>query len=267
ISSEGELLWGEDGVLVSQNTAEHPYFISLAVTDSAGGAIISWNDSSGCHSQRVDSGGTLLWDSDVVPGGLYLVSDGEGGSIMVCCESENDSIRTQRIDGNGIKQWGEKGTVFTIRKNIFSFTTVSDDNGGMILVWDEIGIPPNRGILAQRVNSYGQLGNIASVYEPPGVIVPDEVILHQNYPNPFNTTTIINYQLPSYNAQFPVTLKIFDVLGREIKTLVNEEQSAGIYSVLWDGKDNLGKEIGSGVYFYQLDICSVTETKKLTSIK
>jgi flagellar hook assembly protein FlgD len=71
----------------------------------------------------------------------------------------------------------------------------------------------------------------------------------QNYPNPFNPKTAISYQL---TANSRISLKIYDILGREIKTLINEIKTAGFYSVEWDGKNSIGQSVGSGVYFYQL---------------
>jgi len=82
----------------------------------------------------------------------------------------------------------------------------------------------------------------------------EEELLHnlsldQNYPNPFTEKTIINYQL---RANGYVTLKIYDKLGREIKVLVNECQTAGSQNAEWDGTDEKGKRVSSGMYFYQL---------------
>jgi hypothetical protein len=86
-------------------------------------------------------------------------------------------------------------------------------------------------------------------------MVPAEVVLMQNYPNPFNPSTLVSYRLP---RQSYVTLKVIDVLGREIATLVNGEQTAGYKTVVWDAAN-----IPSGVYFYLLQAGSYTETKKL----
>ncbi|NLT50468.1 MAG: T9SS type A sorting domain-containing protein [Ignavibacteria bacterium] len=102
--------------------------------------------------------------------------------------------------------------------------------------------------------------------------VPDQFSLSQNYPNPFNPSTMINYSLPAGRQELPmnnmVTLKIYDVLGREITTLVNEQKPAGTYSVQWDGTNSFGQSIGSGVYFYQLKASEgFVETKKMLLIK
>ena len=80
-----------------------------------------------------------------------------------------------------------------------------------------------------------------------------------NYPNPFNPETQISYQIPKDNF---VSLKIFNYLGQEIRTLVTENQQAGNFSVLWDGRDDSGNLVGSGFYFYVLQAGEFRETKK-----
>ena len=88
---------------------------------------------------------------------------------------------------------------------------------------------------------------------------PSEFILYQNYPNPFNPSTKISFSLP---AQSFVFLKIFDINGREVATIISEELSAGIYSRQWDAKG-----FSSGVYFYRLQAGSLIEMKKLLLLK
>lgn len=79
--------------------------------------------------------------------------------------------------------------------------------------------------------------------------IPTVFSLIQNYPNPFNPSAVISYSLP--NAQF-VTLRVYNMLGQEITTLVNEELNAGIYSVSWNGIDNSGVKVSSGTYIYRI---------------
>lgn len=93
-----------------------------------------------------------------------------------------------------------------------------------------------------------------------GVIVEHQPSsLSQNYPNPFNPTTVINYQLP---VSGKVTLKVYDLLGRELATLVNDRENAGSYSVKFDGS-----RLASGIYFYRLQAGSFSQTKKLMLVK
>jgi len=79
--------------------------------------------------------------------------------------------------------------------------------------------------------------------------------LFQNYPNPFNAVTNIQYTVGSGQSRLiHTTLKIYNILGKEVRELVNTRQSPGSYTIIWDGKDNEGKEVASGIYFYQLTV-------------
>ena len=89
--------------------------------------------------------------------------------------------------------------------------------------------------------------------------IPQSYSLLQNYPNPFNPSTFIRYQIPKSGF---VSLKIYDILGNEVKALVNETKSAGSYEVKFDGSD-----LSSGIYFYQLKTNNYTATKKLMLLK
>jgi len=89
--------------------------------------------------------------------------------------------------------------------------------------------------------------------------IPTQFILFQNYPDPFNSTTKINYTVPK--SVF-TTIKVYDVLGREVTTLVNENKSAGDYSIQFDG----GKLV-SGIYFYRMKAGDFVQTKKLILLK
>jgi hypothetical protein len=107
--------------------------------------------------------------------------------------------------------------------------------------------------------------------------------LFQNYPNPFNAVTRIQYAVGSpkdpSDRQSPepygsgqshpihTTLKIYNILGKEVRELVNTRQSSGNYVIIWDGKNNSGKEVTSGIYFYQLRAGDYKQTKKLVLIK
>jgi hypothetical protein len=94
--------------------------------------------------------------------------------------------------------------------------------------------------------------------------LPMQPELFQNYPNPFNPTTVIRYGLP---APGRVSVKVFDLLGREVATLVDDVQEAGYRSVEWKGVTSAGSPVGSGVYFYELRAGSYVETRKMMLIR
>lgn len=94
--------------------------------------------------------------------------------------------------------------------------------------------------------------------------VPSEIALSQNYPNPFNPTTTIKYDL-SRSSQ--VGLRIYSLLGEEIRTLVNTVQSAGERLAVWDGRDRFGQLVASGVYVYRLQAGDDVASRKMILIK
>jgi len=94
--------------------------------------------------------------------------------------------------------------------------------------------------------------------------IPSEFSLSQNYPNPFNPTTSIKYAI-SENAR--VTLTIYNILGQAVRTLVNAEQEAGFYTTKWDGTNDFGGKVSSGIYIYRITAGSFTSTVKMNLLK
>lgn len=94
--------------------------------------------------------------------------------------------------------------------------------------------------------------------------IPLVYSLEQNYPNPFNPHTKINYSLPKEEN---VKLMIYDILGREVVTLVSQIQSSGLRSIVWNGDDNLGNNVGAGMYFYSIKAGNFSQTNKMILLK
>ncbi|TFH65051.1 MAG: PKD domain-containing protein [Candidatus Zixiibacteriota bacterium] len=96
------------------------------------------------------------------------------------------------------------------------------------------------------------------------VSLPKTFTLDQNHPNPFNPTTVITYSL---TASADVELVVINVLGQQIRTLVNQYQSAGDHNVVWDGRDQGGNQVASGIYFYRMVSAGSVDTKKMLLMK
>jgi hypothetical protein len=114
------------------------------------------------------------------------------------------------------------------------------------------------------VGDYGTLlrttnGGVTFIGKDNNITNPKEFILSQNYPNPFNPNTTINYSLPK---QSNVKIKVYNILGKEILTLVNENKPQGNYSVEFNANN-----LSSGVYFYILSTGQFTQVKKMILIK
>ncbi len=116
--------------------------------------------------------------------------------------------------------------------------TVSD-TGEFVLSQEALGIDDNAGI-------------------------PVVFALHQNYPNPFNPVTTLRYDLPENSL---VNITIYDMLGRQVKTLVNQTQDAGFKSVIWNATNDYGKPVSAGVYLYQIQAGEFRQTKKMVLLK
>jgi hypothetical protein len=133
---------------------------------------------------------------------------------------------------------------------------MSMEGNWVLKIYD--GVSGNEGILKAWSINFGLSSQSVGIQEISGE-VPGEFNLLQNYPNPFNPNTSIKYIIDS--RQF-VNLKVYDLLGREVATLVNEEKLAGSYEVNFDAS-----LLSSGVYFYNLQAGSFVETKKLVLLK
>jgi len=95
-------------------------------------------------------------------------------------------------------------------------------------------------------------------------IIPREFAVYQNYPNPFNPTTEIKYTLPSKEH---VQIVIYNIVGQKVKTLVSKEQEAGIHKISWDGTNNMGRKLSSGIYIYAVTVGHHKSVKKMALIK
>jgi hypothetical protein len=112
---------------------------------------------------------------------------------------------------------------------------------------------------------YNQSDVITDVDDQPSTgVLPDLFFLHQNYPNPFNPSTIIEYSLPKASN---VRLTIYNILGQEVRSLVNEQQSPGDYSINWDARDSRRQPVATGVYLYRLVAGDISQTRKMLLLK
>ena len=145
------------------------------------------------------------------------------------------------------------------------YSTDAGNSWQLFSLPDSIGVNDVLFIDSTRGFTFGQNGYIQK-YTGTNVRInqiiteiPDKFILYQNYPNPFNQFTIINVQCSIKNY---VTLKIFDMRGREVTTILNGTLEPGIHKVIFDAK-----ELSSGIYFYKLTAGNITQTKKLILLK
>ncbi|MDQ3019534.1 MAG: YCF48-related protein [Bacteroidota bacterium] len=140
---------------------------------------------------------------------------------------------------------GEEWNIFNAAGRSINDIEFTDDNTGYF-------IGPGGMIKKTTTGGVIAIEDISS-------FIPDEFSLEQNYPNPFNPNTVISYQLKISSF---ISLKVYDLLGKEVATLINEKQSAGIHSV-----DFNGSNLPSGIYFYKIETVNYSETRKMILLK
>ena len=106
--------------------------------------------------------------------------------------------------------------------------------------------------------------SLAALYNPDHISVPASFTLEQNYPNPFNPSTTIAYSVPKAGH---VTIKVYNVLGQEVRTLVNQVKDVGRFNIQWDGRNSAGLQVSSGVYLYRMEAGRFVKTQKMLFIK
>jgi len=156
-------------------------------------------------------------------------------------------------------------------------------SGGDSFDLAEVGLPYARFVRITDADSLVQdsgpsfdLDAVGAIHSSSGYrggddkILPSSFLLIQNYPNPFNSNTVVSYQLSAVRS-LHTTMTICNILGQEVRTLVDELQSPGEHTVIWDGKDNLRGELASGVYLCRLvvkgDGLKVTRARKLVLLR
>jgi hypothetical protein len=166
----------------------------------------------------------------------------------------------RRFDGNTDNRWILQGGT-NYENFLFS------PEGSPLVTWPIVRVKGSSGGIEPQASrfTYGYDGlGITGVPGEPAAI-PTVYNLSQNYPNPFNPSTLINFDLPKQSA---VTLEIYDVLGQKVKTLVNgETMDPGYYKVTWNGTNQYGSPVSSGIYFYRIVADKFTSLKKMMFLK
>jgi len=170
------------------------------------------------------------------------------GNFAMVIKDENDQLMFSKIV-NEMKAPLMAGAPMVIGRSWF-------------LTDDQYFIGPYRGLI-DNVKLYNYpAANITGVSEE--LEMPNEFKLLQNYPNPFNPSTVIEFTLPKFQQ---VSLVIYDILGRSVKTLVNEERHAGQHRVTWNSTNDLGLAVSSGVYFYEMKTDGMIKVRKMMLIR
>jgi hypothetical protein len=270
---------------------------AIALDDSANVYVTgAWEDS--IWTNKYDSSGTLVWH--LLVGGTRIESDHSGDFIFH--NPLRSPGMSGKITRNGVVEWIQTDLTtddafgFCVDafgnsyvsgvRHAFSparmYTTKRSPAGEVD--WtaeyavDDVAITPrscfvdDSGILyvvgTGQKNDFSNVASIVKYAQIPVSVKEDdpgtplEFSLSQNYPNPFNPTTTIRFAIPAGSGQVATSLQVYNLLGQEVATLVNEEMKPGSYAVQFDGSN-----LASGVYFYRLQAGDFTQARRLLLLK
>ena len=217
--------------------------------DSANGNLLAYSSNGGCSIYTDDR----IIDSLPSLPGNQINCPYQAFTSRVCLNESNVTVFSNyQTHKKEFKRDGLIYGIVTYAKNFGIINSCSGEPPPCSAYYDLKGCVIN-GL------AYGD--TLLTPVNQTGYSIPEKFSLSQNYPNPFNPTTIINYQLPITNY---VSLKVYNVLGNEIATLVSEKQNAGSYNYQFS---TVNYQLPSGIYFYKLEAGDFVETKRMVLLK
>ena len=234
-----------------------------------GGYIITGHTESYGNGQadvwliKTDSLGQEEWNQTY--GGVdttevgYSVQQTMDGGYIITGSIESAGIPYDvyliKADSNGNEQWTK---TYGGSSPDEGFSVQQTTDGGYIITGYSDSFGSIRVVWLIKIDSEG-LVQISSTFSS-----PTSFNLLQNYPNPFNPITTLRYDLPETGL---VTITIYDMLGRQVKTLIDQTQDAGYRSVIWDATKDYGKPVSAGIYLYKIQAGKYMQTKKMVLLK
>jgi len=224
-----------------------------------------------------------------------IVSDGNGGGIrrqqgsqiLSYVNADSDFVRFDFSKTKGDTVWSLKvgldtlfctivmdniATVFgqNRRQQVYFIKNRNSSEGIRYTLTDGFGItkiygePDDEWLLRGAIINGVRYGTISSVQDNVDNAIPQDIYLFRNYPNPFNAGTMISFQLQSTHH---INLSVYDLLGRNIKTIINQELSSGRHEFFWDGREDKSKQLSSGIYICRIQSNSFLLQRKMLMLK
>jgi hypothetical protein len=235
----------------------------LSTTDSTNEAIITVVEPAGCRGLTAgDYNGD--GNADIFMGGNYggsiwrISYTGEGDIADSASYVYEEVYRDSTGGGVRIYSVSFPGDNVALEQGGAASTDMNGNGEPEILFGIEDGEEDQMWVIMLEGNG------VTKIELDPGAKVLKSYTLRQNYPNPFNPNTTISYQIPVAEK---VSLKVYDMLGREVRTLVNGDVDAGSHTAVWDGTNNSGVKVASGVYIYKLQAGKHQLNKKMTLMR
>jgi hypothetical protein len=229
--------------------------------------VIGYNGDGGIHVQGSAATGNTITRNSItnnVGKGIEL----SGGGNIELASPAITSYTATLVSGTALPYCAVE--IFSDPEDegkVYEGTATSDSTGVFTFIKPEGVTGPN--VTATATDTAGNTSQFSAqvsvgVESDKSKRLPTRYELFQNYPNPFNASSEIRYQIPEDDH---VTLKIFNTLGQEVRTLVNAEQKSGEYVVKWHGRDDSGKEVASGLYFCRLKANKFDKTIKMLLLR
>lgn len=273
VRDNNELFWNNP-LVVSYHSQNHETIYAanpdIIVTD---GIYFIWNQSTDyvgneVRAQKISFTGEKIWNEE----GLLLssMSNDDNQSrlkhlnedyiAVFWAEGESCSEKTYKVDlmsNDGSLLLGENSLALTEHDvEQYDIQTVNLADNKIMLIWEQNYQGPN--------TLYAQMIDFSAVDNETNDVSPMTMTLRQNYPNPFNPETNISFNITKLGK---VKLEVYNLKGQKVKTLVNSNFEVGKHTVVWNGKDDGGKQVASGIYFYRLKNGTNSSTRKMILMK
>lgn len=280
VDADGNESFVHNGQLVSSETSYMQISPGMSHNPTTGHLTVLYiqmdgnQTQKGVFGQRISPTGDLLWGStgrEILPvdtsnEGFVRALDTGDGVIGLCFQAPQNAYGQDQVIGFKINNFGDfawdptTAGVSTTPSSKDDLIAVVGTDGSARAIW---GDQRNGGydIYGQNLNGDGSLG--MSMVPAPDAL-PTLVQLNQNHPNPFNPSTDITFSLPHRQH---VALQIFDARGLLIRTLLDGEAEPGIQTIHWNGRNNQGGSVPSGLYFYKLESGQQQQVRKMALIK
>ena len=269
VSPDGPSMWNP----VAVSTLTGNQYITGVLPDGAGGAFITWDGKSRNWLQRVSAGGVLQYVGNGIMTSKYesygyndsydgnLVPDGAGGVIVAWADLRNIATDTdvyaQRFNGSGVPLWTSWGVPVSVEYSRQQFPhLVPDGSGGALIAWWDTRNGFGADIFAQRISADGVLTLPTTV----GGTRTPSLVVSEAHPNPFAEQTSLEVVFPGAS---PVTVEMFDVAGRRLRSTTFSHTGGGPVQIVIDGRDQNAGLLPSGVYFCRIHAGAETVTKKM----
>jgi len=275
----GVSLWPTEGIAITDSTYQQTLTPEIIVNDQQDVVVIYralCGKFDNIFVQRLSFEGDLLFEYGGKPVSTYPASRafnrsclGINGDIVVCWADgrmQAGDLYTQSLTRSGSLKWFGDIAVTTRVDFQWSHRVTSDGNGGCIVTWYEIGLGSGWGIFAQQISRNGRLGeviatSVTSSREGQHAKIPLTFSLS---PNPFTDSVRLSV---SVSGNLPVTIQIFDLEGRTIRTLYGNPSTDGRLTIPWDGHSDTGKLVSSGIYLVKVQAGKFAASQKVVLIR